>query len=98
MSMKRRQELIDEYPTRRAQSLADQGEDDEPALAAQPDYYCPRMPITHDVQEHGEKLQDSTFPFNAAVARTVNKRELGGNPEARAAVQLEWDKIRSTKC
>ena len=44
------------------------------------------------------KLPEIPFPFNVAVARTVNKRELADNENARAAVQVEWDKLRRTKC
>ena len=110
LNVKRRQELIDEYPARFAKRLAEEAEagDGDPAalasgnrelaVAAPDDYYFPRMPVTNEVQEHREKLEDSTFPFNIAVARTVNKRELASNNDARAAVQVEWDKLRRTKC
>ena len=82
LNVKRRQEIIAEFPARQAKRLAEQ--DDEmargnPAVPAQPEgFFFPRMSVTHErVQEHRENLQESSFPFNAAVARTVNKRELG---------------------
>ena len=34
----------------------------------------------------------------AMVARTVDKAELRTNPEARAACQKEWDRLRAMKC
>ena len=92
--------MIDEYPARLAKRTAEEAEagDDDPAVAAPDNYYFPRMPVTNELQEHREKLEDSSFSFNTAVARTVNKRELASNNDARAAVQVEWDKLRRTKC
>jgi len=36
--------------------------------------YYPAMPVTHDPQEHRDKLAEDVFPFNAVVARAVPKR------------------------
>jgi hypothetical protein len=58
----------------------------------------PRMPVQSASQEHREKLSDSPFPFNAAVARSVNKEELRSNPAATRAAQQEWDKLRKVGC
>ena len=37
------------------------------------------------------------MPFNACVARAVNKTEMAANPKAKAAMQAEWDALRSRK-
>jgi hypothetical protein len=62
----------------------------------------PRMPVACSPAAHRDKIDDeeviNPFPFNAAVARPVSKRELGSNPAARAAAQTEWDKLRKAGC
>jgi hypothetical protein len=37
-------------------------------------------------------------PFNALVARPVGKKEAAEVPEAKAALQKEWDRLRAIKC
>ena len=37
------------------------------------------------------------FPWNACVARPVNKAELNSHPKAREAVDKEWDRLREKK-
>jgi len=51
LSVKRRQELIDEYPARQAKRLAEEPADNdegEPAVVAQQDYFFPRMPLSNN--------------------------------------------------
>ena len=56
------------------------------------------MPVECTPPAHRDKLSDSPIPFNAAVARPFNKRELGSNPAAKQAAQLERDKLRKAGC
>ena len=61
-------------------------------------HYFPTMPTTQTAEEHRDKLEDGVFPFNAAVARTVPKKEVQSNPAALMAVVTEWDKLRKGGC
>ncbi len=49
-------------------------------------------------QQHREKIPMLQAPFNAAVARSVNKKEMYANPKALKAVRSEWDRLRSKRC
>ena len=70
-----------------------------PAMAIQENkHYVPSMPTTNDPQEHRQKIDVGIFPFNAAVARTVTKKEVQSNPEALKAVIIEWEKLRKAGC
>ena len=46
---------------------------------------------TQDLYED-DSLEDT---LSACVARTVPRKELQGNPEAKASLQKEWDKLRN---
>ena len=61
-------------------------------------HYVPSMPTTQDPQEHRQNIDVGVFPFNAAVARTVTKKEVQSNPEALKAVIIEWEKLRKAGC
>ena len=54
-------------------------------------HYVYFMSISQDPQEHRPKIDAGVFPCNAAVARTVPKKEVQSNPEALKAVITEWD-------
>ena len=60
----------------------------------------PRMPIEKKRKRvrHRTKIPDFVYPFNACVARPVNRREVAKTPAARAALQKEWDKLRKAGC
>ena len=62
------------------------------------DQHVPSVPISQDPQEHRPKIDAGVFPFNAAVARTVPKKEVQSNPEALKAVITEWDQLRKAGC
>ena len=61
-------------------------------------YGFPRMPTDSEVPPHRDKITTEDQFFNAAVARTVPKKELYSVPEAQAAVTAEWDKLRKSGC
>ena len=46
---------------------------------------------------HRDKIGPRSFPFNAMVARSVNKQELSKSPAAQAAMKKEWDRLRAKK-
>ena len=61
-----------------------------PAMAIQVNkHYVPSMPTTNDPQEHRQKIDVGVSLFNAAVARTVPKKDVQSNPEALKAVITE---------
>ena len=58
----------------------------------------PRMPTDNEVPPHRDKITNEDQFFNAAIARTVPKKELYSASEAQAAVTAEWDKLRKSGC
>lgn len=58
---------------------------------------APAMPVIKDHgQEHREKIPLCSLPFNVAVARKVSRTEVEKVPEARLAVDKEWNKLAET--
>ena len=57
------------------------------------------MPIIYhnSPSEHRQHVPDLEYPFNCAVARPVDKREMASNPKALAAQKKEWDRLRELK-
>ena len=51
------------------------------------------LPSGHRLRQPPERL-----PFNALVARPVGKKEATENPNAAAALQKEWDRLRAIGC
>ena len=47
--------------------------------------------------KEGKQPLDSDFPVGL-VARSVNKAEYLSNPDAKAAMDLEWNKLRDKTC
>ncbi len=57
------------------------------------------MPTTiRPSQEHREQIPLVRAPFNVAVARSVNKKEMYSDPLALKAVREEWGRLRKKKC
>ena len=56
---------------------------------------APRMPIRpmSMFANHRPKVPEFAFPFSALVARPVGKKEVQGNPKAKAALDKEWLKL-----
>jgi len=54
--------------------------------------------VTHDPREHQGKLAGGVFPFNAAVARAVPKKDVHNNPDALRSVMTECDNLRKSGC
>ena len=54
----------------------------------------PSMPCSAGEVEHRPKLEPRSLPYNACVARTVNKAEIAAVPKAKAAMKVEWDRLR----
>ncbi len=54
--------------------------------------------VIRQPQPHREHIPTIRAPFNAAVARSVNKKEMYSNPKALAAVRQEWDRLRAKRC
>ncbi len=60
-------------------------------------YLTPCMPtISPDSvkRPHREKLSDRAVPLNLMVARPVGRQEMTDCPEAKAAMQKEWDALK----
>ncbi len=59
-------------------------------------YLAPAMPtIRPDKKLHREKLIDRAIPLNLMVARPVGRQEITDCPMAQAAMQKEWDALRT---
>ena len=56
-----------------------------------------RMPLdsSDDPIAHREKIGQNVFPDNLCVARPVGRAEIEKTPAAKAAMQKEWDRLRS---
>jgi hypothetical protein len=53
----------------------------------------PAMPTVSDDSTHRPKVPDFHYPFNACVARPVNKAEIAKAPAAQASLDVEWNKL-----
>ena len=53
------------------------------------------MPCQPDDSAHRRKLGQRSQPFNACVARPVNKTEIASAPAAQQAMKVEWDRLRA---
>jgi hypothetical protein len=49
------------------------------------------------VDQHRVKVAPRRFPFNALVARPVSRKEIESNPNAKAAMNNEWDRLKEKK-
>ena len=56
------------------------------------------MPRGEISLSHRPKSSGVFPPLYACVARPVNKKEQAGNAKAKAALQIEWDKLTSQGC
>ena len=66
----------------------------EPALTGD----APAMPVLARKPGHAghrDKIPTIQAPFNACVARPVNRKEVASNPAARKACKSEWDRLRA---
>jgi len=78
----------------------------EAASSCSPEYACdqrgsaiPRMKVFDrpSLDTHREKIfPENNKPFNALVARKVGKKEILEEPKARAALEKEWSRLRSS--
>ena len=63
-------------------------------------HVAPAMPVivrNRRQRRHREKIPKSALPFSACVARPVKKGEIDSTPAARAAMDVEWNKLRTKK-
>ena len=57
---------------------------------------APQMPVVKPSdKDHRTKVPDFLLPANACAARSVTKSEMLTHPKAKAAMQLEWDRLRA---
>jgi hypothetical protein len=75
----------------------------EPYWSTAPSGECengvPAMPtVMRQPQPHRDHIPTIRAPFNAAVARSVKKKEMYSNPKAQEAVRQEWDRLRAKRC
>ena len=54
--------------------------------------------VDHMEPGHRELLPPQLYPFAVCVARPVHKGEIHRQPEAQAALQKEWDRLRALHC
>ena len=57
----------------------------------------PVMPTIAKNPKHRAHNPPFKAPYNAAVARTVGRKEVLSRPEALEACRKEWDRLRSKK-
>ena len=57
----------------------------------------PAMPVVPPSGVHNEHNPSFAAPFNAAVARTVGRKEVQTTPEAQAACKKEWQRLRDKR-
>jgi len=78
-------------------SFAD-AENAVPACSAPLTPSCaPPMPCQPDDSAHRHKLNQRSQPFNACVARPVNKTEIASAPAAQQAMKVEWGRLRAKR-
>ena len=63
-------------------------------VPASTDEGIPIMPTVCSQWGHSERNPPFMAPFNVAVARTVGRKEVQSTPEATAACQKEWKRLR----
>ena len=55
----------------------------------------PAMPCKFGESEHRPKIYHKDIPFNACVARPVNKAEIASVPSTQAAMKVDWGRLRT---
>jgi hypothetical protein len=51
------------------------------------------MEVALPDEVHRDRLSDKIFPFNACVAQPIFRKEVARIPAAKAAMQVEWDRL-----
>jgi hypothetical protein len=51
------------------------------------------MEVALPDEVHRDRLSDKIFPFNACVAQPISRKEVARIPAAKAAMQVEWDRL-----
>ena len=68
---------------------------ENPLPGGNPEGPAPAMPVTAPDFSHREKWPEFVYPYDIAVARPVGSAEIRREPEAKAAVDKEWENLRS---
>ena len=64
------------------------------ASAAIPSDEFPAMPLRSEkTSSHRHRIPNHEIAISALVARPVPKKERNSNPKAKAAVDIEWEKL-----
>ncbi|MCP3881916.1 MAG: hypothetical protein GY701_26530, partial [Sulfitobacter sp.] len=94
LSPNERKEIIADIAKKSAESPAPAGSPAAAVIAA-----IPRLPRDELSTSHRDKLQSAVLAASlpGAVARKVSRSEFSSNPDAKAAMDAEWTKLRFQK-